>query len=407
MAPPLPPGHFSAGHEMIPPAPLLPAPDMVDLQHSQALEQRIREEVDASGGSIDFMRFMELALYAPGLGYYSSCARKLGEGGDFVTAPEIGSLFARSLARQCQQVFRQLGGGDILEVGAGSGALAADLLTTLAGAGHLPGRYLILELSAELRFRQAEYLAAKIPHLARYVTWLDRLPDEGLRGVVLANEVLDAMPVQRFRSHPDGIRLLNVSWEPDGFVWHEVPAPTAFSNLLRTRLDPAVLPAGYTSEVNLQAEAWMRSIAGTLASGVILIIDYGFPRDEYYHADRDTGTLMCHYRHRVHEDPLILVGLQDITAHVDFTAIAEAGFAAGLSVLGYTSQAAFLLATGIADAMQDATATDPKAHLRNAQEIRKLTLPHEMGELFKVMALGRGLAEPLSGFALQDRRGHL
>ncbi len=369
--------------------------------------QRIREEMHAAGGSIDFMRFMELALYAPGLGYYSSGGRKFGAEGDFVTAPELGSLFARCLAHQCRQVFRQLGKSVILEVGAGTGALAADLLASLADDGQLPERYFILELSAELRARQAEHLARKIPELARRVTWLDRLPEEGLRGIVIANEVLDAIPTLRFRWLPDGARLLHVAWESGNFVWREVPAPTAFVELLRARMDPSSLPAAYTSEINLQAEAWVRSIAQSLAAGVILIIDYGFPRTEFYHVDRSAGTLMCHYRHHVHEDPFILVGLQDITAHVEFTAIAEAGHDSGLAVLGYTSQAAFLLATGIAEAVQESPPLEVKTHFRLAQEIKKLTLPHEMGELFKVMALGRGLPDPLLGFALQDRRARL
>ena len=391
---------------MIPPT-HLPSPEAAELRHSQALTQRIREEVYAAGGSIDFMRFMELALYAPGLGYYSSGGRKFGAEGDFVTAPELGSLFARCLARQCQQVFRQIGKGDILEVGAGSGALAADLLAALAETGSLPERYLILELSAELRARQAEHLAKTNPDLARRVAWLDRLPDEGLRGVVIANEVLDAIPAQRFRWLADGPRLLQVAWEQDRFVWREARAPAGVTDLLRARLGPLSLPAGYTSEINLQAEAWVRSIAQTVAAGVILIIDYGFPRAEFYHADRNAGTLMCHYRHHAHEDPLVLVGLQDITAHVDFTAIAEAGHDSGMSVLGYTSQAAFLLATGIAEAAQEMPVVDMKAQLQIAQEIKKLTLPHEMGELFKVLALGCGVPEPLLGFSFQDRRARL
>ncbi len=353
------------------------------------------------------MRFMELALYTPGLGYYSSGGRKFGAEGDFVTAPELGSLFARCLARQCQQVFRQIGKGDILEVGAGSGALAADLLAALAETGQLPERYFILELSAELRARQAEHLAKINPDLARRVAWLDRLPGEGLRGVVIANEVLDAIPVQRFRWLADGPRLLQVAWEQERFVWREARAPAALTDLLRARIGPLSLPTGYTSEINLQAEAWVHTIAQTVAAGVILIIDYGFPRAEFYHADRNAGTFMCHYRHYAHDDPLVLVGLQDITAHVDFTAIAEAGHDSGMSVLGYTSQAAFLLATGVAEAVQEMPAVDVKAHLQIAQEIKKLTLPHEMGELFKVLALGRGVSEPLLGFSFQDRRARL
>ncbi len=384
----------------------VPVPDAAEVQRNQALERLIRAEIEAAGGAIDFMRFMELTLYAPKLGYYSSVSQKFGESGDFVTAPEIGPLFARCLARQCRQVLGQLGRGDILEVGAGSGALAAGLLTALADNGALPERYCILELSAELRLRQAEYLAREIPQLAPLVTWLDHLPEPGLHGVVIANEVLDAMPVQRFRWFHDEVRLLHVAWEQGRFAWRETPAPAAISDLLRARIGTIPLRSGYTSEINQQAEAWVRSLADVLAEGVILIVDYGFPRAEFYHPDRDTGTVMCHYRHHAHDDPLVLAGLQDITAHVDFTGIAEAGYDAGLSVQGYTSQAAFLLATGITENMP-ATSGEPRAQLRVAQEIRKLTLPQEMGELVKVMALGRGLTEPLLGFAIQDRRARL
>ncbi|MHB8346364.1 MAG: class I SAM-dependent methyltransferase [Acidiferrobacterales bacterium] len=385
----------------------LPFPDTVELRLSQALTERIRQEMQSAGGSIDFMRFMELALYAPGLGYYSGGGRKFGAEGDFVTAPELGTLFARCLARQCGQVLRQLGKGDILEVGAGSGALAADLMVELAEAGQLPDRYLILELSADLRARQAEQVAKRIPELAQRIIWLDRLPEEGLRGVVIANEVLDAIPAQRFRWLPDGARMLQVAWEQNCFVWREAQAPSVFTELLQERIDLSSLASGYISEISPQAEAWVRSISQTVTAGLILIIDYGFPRAEFYHPDRSTGTLMCHYRHHVHADPLVLVGLQDISVHVDFTSIAEAGHDSGMSVLGYTSQAAFLLATGIAEPARGIPASDAKSFLQIAQEIRKLTLPHEMGELFKVLALGRGLPEPLLGFALQDRRARL
>lgn len=389
------------------PAPLLPAPDTNELRHSQLLTQQIREEIRSSGGSVDFMRFMELALYAPGLGYYSAGRQKFGAAGDFITAPEVGSAFARCLARQCGQVLGQLGTADILEVGAGSGALAADLLSALAQRGQLPQRYLILELSADLRARQAANLARRLPDIAPRVRWLDRLPQEGFRGVIIANELLDAMPAQRFRLLPDGPRLLHVAWENDRFAWREIPAPAAFAALLESRIDPTALPPGYTSEINLQAEAWVRSMGQLVDAGVLLVIDYGFPRAEFYHPDRSGGTLMCHYRHHAHADPLVLVGLQDITAHVEFTAIAEAGHESGLSVLGYSSQAAFLLATGITDQFSELPQDDDKSHLQLAQEIKKLTLPHEMGELFKVMALARGLSGPLLGFALQDRRSRL
>ena len=384
----------------------LPPPSPDELRHSEKLVCQIRDALHAAGGCMDFMEFVNLALYAPQLGYYRSGAQKFGATGDFVTAPELGSLFARCLARQCLQILRQLGGGDILEAGAGSGALAADLLQALEQAGQLPERYLILELSAELRARQQQHLATRIPHLMKRVTWLGQLPEEPLRGVVIANELLDAIPSQRFRLSADGAKLLQVTWSGNSFRWHETPAPPHLGELLRSRMDAASLPEHFTSEIGLQAEAWVRSTAGLIAAGALLVFDYGFPRAEFYHPDRHSGTLMCHYRHHVHDDPLVLVGLQDITAHIDFTAIAEAGCGAGLSLLGYTSQAAFLLATGITDSVPDPD-PDVRTQVRHAREIQMLTLPHEMGEIFKAMALGRGLPEPLLGFALHDRRGRL
>jgi SAM-dependent MidA family methyltransferase len=382
--------------------PSLPAPTPAQAARSAALSALIRGEIEAGGGAVSFARFMERALYAPGLGYYSSGEEKFGAGGDFVTAPELGPLFARCLARQCAELLERLGEADILEAGAGSGALAAELLLELERLGRLPRRYLILELSAALRARQRQTLAARAPQLTERVQWLERLPDR-LRGIVLGNELLDALPVERFRVAADGVRELGVGWENESFVWRERPANAA----LRTRIEPLALAPGYTSEIGLQAEAWIGSIAEILEQGVLLLADYGFPRAEFYHPERAMGTLMCHYRQRAHDDPLIRVGLQDITAHVDFSAMAEAGRAAGLDLLGYTSQAMFLLGCGLDEIMAASDPADARAHLALAQQAKKLTLPHEMGELFKVIALGRGVDRLLRGFALQDRQGRL
>jgi SAM-dependent MidA family methyltransferase len=380
----------------------LPPPTAEEQTHSAGLQQHLRAEIAARGGSISFARFMELALYAPGLGYYVAGKHKFGAPGDFITAPEMGSLFARCLARPCRSILTQLGGGNILEAGAGSGALAADLLLELEALGRLPERYLILELSNELRDRQAETLRLKAPHLLQHIHWINTLPSS-FRGMVLANELLDAMPVERFRIAEDGVQQLHVAWENDCFVWQEKPADEA----IRRRIEPLALPPGYASEINLQAEAWVRSVADVLEQGVMLLVDYGFPRAEFYHPQRSDGTLMCHYRHRAHDDPLTLVGLQDITAHVDFTAIAEAGTENGLSLLGYTSQAAFLIGCGLEQLMSASDPEDTRAHLELTQQVKKLTSPHEMGELYKVIALGRGLHEPFPGFAVHDRRGRL
>lgn len=386
----------------------LPAPDAIALAHSARLQTLIREEIAAQGGQISFARYMELALYAPGLGYYSAGAHKFGAQGDFVTAPEISPLFARCVARQCRQVLEYLDGGDILEIGAGSGKMACDVLSELAALNCLPGHYYILELSADLRERQAALLKTHLPHLMERITWLDALPRAGWRGVVLANELLDAMPVHRFLLTEAGARELYVSWRDGHFVWREdLLSHPALTERITALGEDAALSAGFTSEINLAADAWVRSIAAVLDAGLLLIIDYGFPRREYYHPQRATGTLMCHYRHRAHADPLILTGLQDITSHVDFTAIATAACLAGLSVSGYTTQAHFLLSSGLDDMITDVPASLTRQHLETLQQVKKLTLPSEMGELFKVIALTRGIDAPLLGFSLRDMRGRL
>jgi SAM-dependent MidA family methyltransferase len=379
----------------------LPAPAADEQAASAALSARLRTEIEA-GGAIDFSRFMARALYEPGLGYYSGGRRKFGATGDFVTAPELGPLFAGCLARPCAQVLAATR-GDVLEAGAGSGALAADLLRTLERLGTLPTNYFILELSAELRARQRDTLTQKAPQLARRVRWLDALPANGFRGIVLGNELLDAMPVERFRMTAGGLKQLQVGWADERFVWCERTADRA----VQERIGPMCLPEHYTSEIGFQAEAWVRSMAEVIEQGVVLLIDYGFPRAEFYHPQRHTGTLMCHYRQRAHADPLVLVGLQDITAHVDFTAIADAGRAAGLQLIGYASQASFLLDAGLEESIGASNLADVRAHLALTQQVKTLTLPHEMGELYKVIALARGMAPPLAGFRHQDRSARL
>lgn len=383
----------------------LPPPDPAARQQSEQLQQVIAAEMRVNGGRLSFARYMELALYAPGLGYYSGGATKLGASGDFITAPESSPLFARCLARQAAQVLTELGGGELLEVGAGSGAMAVHLLESLAAADCLPRRYLILERSAELRARQHGLLAARLPALSGRVAWIESLP-EAFRGVVVANELLDAFPVHVFTVGANGAVEQYVEQHHLGWRWCEgaISDPLLAERIAVLR-EEAALPVGYTSEINFAAEAWVRSVADCLHAGLVLLIDYGFPRHEYYHPQRSRGTLMCHYRHRAHDDPLILTGLQDITAHVDFTAIAEAGYEAGLEVSGYTTQGAFLLATGIAELLDEAR--DELTRLKWSQQVKKLTLPHEMGELFKVLALTRGVHQPLIGFAWRDLRNRL
>lgn len=387
--------------EALPP---LPQPDLEAQAHSEKLIALIRDEIAANGGHISFARYMELALFAPGLGYYAAGSRKFGQQGDFVTAPEISALFSRSLARQVAEVLAQVDGGEILEVGGGSGVMAADILAELEAVDALPARYSILELSAELQQRQRDTLAARVPHLLPRVHWLTRLPAAGFRGVVLANELLDALPVQCFCVEPDGPRERGVSWDGQRFQWQTVEPGSAALGEALTAVATG-LPAGYCSEINLAAGAWVSSIAALLERGVVLLIDYGFPRHEYYHPQRSTGTLMCHYRHRAHDDPFVYPGLQDITTHVDFTAIAEAAHAAGLQVCGYNTQGLFLLANGITEMAEQAD--NERQRIQRVQQLRTLTMPTEMGEQFKVMALCRDFQQPLQGFALQDLRHQL
>ena len=387
----------------IPNAPSLPGPAPEEHALSQRLTELIRAEIDHAGGSIPFARFMELALYAPELGYYSAAKHKFGAAGDFITAPELGSVFAQCLARQCAQILDTLAKGDILEVGAGSGALAVQLLLELEHLEKLPEKYLILEISTALRARQRALFAEQAPHLLERVLWLDKLPSAGFHGIVLGNELLDAMPVDRFHTRADGVAQLQIGWEENRFVWRETTANDA----LRARVTTLDLPEDYVSEISFAAEGWVRSVADILEQGVLLLVDYGFPDREFYHPQRATGTLMCHYRHRAHTDPLLFVGLQDITTHVDFTAIAKAGSESGFNLLGYTSQALFLLGCGLDALTTRIDMADARAHLQFTNEIKKLTLPHEMGELFKVIAFGRGVDTPLAGFRLQDRRGRL
>ncbi|MEI7429430.1 MAG: SAM-dependent methyltransferase [Betaproteobacteria bacterium] len=387
----------------------LPAPDPDALAYSQALKNRIANVIAAADGWIGFDRFMELALYAPGMGYYSGGARKFGAAGDFVTAPEISPVFSQTLAAQAKQIMA-LSAAQIIEVGAGSGRLAADLLLELELQNWLPESYAILDLSGELRQRQRETLMARAPHLLERVTWLDRLP-EHFNGLVLANELLDAMPVHLvvWGSNDDPTEILErgVGFINDEFVWRDRPASNRVLERAITIATEHELPCGYLSEICLSATDWTAAWAGILGQGALLLIDYGFPRHEFYHPQRSSGTLMCHYRHHSHGEPFFLPGLQDITAHVDFTAIVEAGVEAKLEAkldfLGYTSQAAFLLNCGITEILSRLPPEKAVPYLTQAQAVQKLISPAEMGELFKVIALGKGIKETLIGFTQGDR----
>jgi len=397
---------------------VLPTPDPIAAAHSHRLLEHLRSEIVAAGGSIPFLRFMDLALYAPGLGYYRAGARKFGPDGDFITAPELSPLFSHCLARQCHQIFNQTEGGAILELGAGTGAMACDLLLELARLDSLPERYAILELSGELRERQRQTLTRRIPDLLERIVWLDALPESGWRGVILGNEVLDALPVERFRITAAGPRRLEVRWRdddpsetfPEGCLgWTEgAPDPTLTETIAQIEAEIGWrLPEGYISEYIPQLSSWLHGIAESLTVGALLLIDYGYSRREYYHPERTDGTLLCHYRHRVHGDPLILPGLQDITASVDFTAVAAAGQAAGLRLAGYASQNYFLFGCGLMEELAQTDPDDTVRYLEQVRQVKLLTLPGEMGERFKAMALTRGIAEPLCGFSFRDQRDRL
>ena len=386
----------------------LPVPDADAIAHSHKLVEVITEEMHRQGGQITFEHYMSMVLYHPGLGYYASGSQKFGAGGDFVTAPQISSLFSWCLARQCCEILNALPADEnrsILEFGAGTGIMAADILLELEKLGALPDRYYILEVSADLRQRQQTTLENKANHLIDSVDWLDRLPDQGFSGVVLANEVLDAMPVHRFYKKSQLLGEYYVAWQDSKFVWRE----GGFSNdsvEKKVRERAKSLPEVYLSEINLAADAWISAIGEQLRNAVVLIIDYGFPRDEYYHPQRNQGSLMCHYRHHSHEDPFLYPGLQDITAHVDFSAVAEAADAAGLHIIGYTNQAFFLLGNKVDSYLGGMDSSSPE-YLKLAQQLKTLTMPGEMGELFKVIALGRNFNRNLQGFALKDDRYRL
>ena len=384
----------------------LPAPDAHARAHSERVGAHIRAEIAAAGGFIAFARYMELALYAPGLGYYAAGATKFGAAGDFVTAPEMTPLFARALAVQVAAIINGTGRREILELGAGSGRLAADLLAALAARDALPARYLILEPSPELRERQRATLARDAgPHAAR-VTWLDALPDT-LSGAVVANEVLDAVPVHLVARRGTAIaeRGVTAGQGPSSpFAWAERPAAPRLAALAAARFPAA---GDYLSEINPAAEALVQSLCNRVAEGAVLFIDYGFTAAEYYHPQRSAGTIMCHYRHRAHTDPFAWPGLTDITAHVDFSAIAAAGARAGMTVAGFTAQAPFLLGCGILDELAALGAPDTVDYIRAAAPVQKLLSPAEMGELFKVLALARSDGSAWPGFTLADRAGRL
>ena len=375
--------------------PMLPAPSADAAAHSRRLAEHIASIIAAEGDWIPFSRFMDLALYAPGMGYYTAGSRKFGGDGDFVTGPEISDMYAKCVSRQALQVLEATG-GDVLELGPGSGALAADLYGELKSVGRAPRNYLLLEVSPDLRERQRARIAERFPGDLDRFTWIDRLPDR-IRGLVIANEVLDVVPFALVHRKDGELHERGVVVSESGFAWDDERMPEGD---LRRRA-AAVIPPGdydYLTEIGLAAEGLVRTIAKALEAGVALFIDYGFSEREFYHPQRSMGTLRCHYRHRFHGDPFFMPGLQDITAHVDFTAMSRAAEQGGAEVEGFTTQAYFLISCGLAVLVSAGDPTATLSRLKATSAVHRLISPSEMGELFKVMGIVKGMDGPLLGF---------
>ena len=387
----------------------LPEPDAESRLRSARLAERVRAEIEFRGGRLSFARYMELVLNAPGLGYYRAPGLRFGSGGDFITAPEISPLFAACIARQLDQILNRLDGGEVFEAGAGSGTLCAGVLNALNELQSLPARYLILEPSAALRELQRKTIERDAPeHLSR-VSWLDDLPAAGFSGVMLGNELLDAIPAPRFRKSAGGVEEAFVCERDGSFIWsYAAPEDDAMIEsvaAIETRLG-GPFADGYISELGFAREAWIRSAAERLRRGLLLLLDYGYTLSEYFHPQRRDGTLACYYRHRVHSDPFLWPGLQDLSVHVEFTGVCQAAESAGLKVDGFTTQAEFLIATGLVEALGEQDPGSPD-YLRIAAGIKRLTLPGQMGQLVKVLALTRGIDFPLIGFSGRDLRDRL
>ncbi len=394
----------------------LPLPDNAALTHSQRVRQCVLDKI-AANGHLGFTDYMQTVLYEPGLGYYSAGSTKLGAEGDFITAPEISSLFSQSIAQAILPALDAIDTATILEVGAGSGKMAAGIIEYLDSINKLPEHYYILELSADLRLRQQQYLQQAIPDLYQCVCWLDKLP-ENLHAVVIANELLDAMPVVRFQKEQQGFSLEYVASQDNKFVSQFVQDN---NNALYLRTAERItqlqekgleLPTGYRSEINFNAEDWISSMAAQLEQGVIILIDYGYPQHEYYHAQRNQGTLNCFYRHRQHSDPFVYPGLQDLTAHVDFTAMADSAIKNDLSVIGYTTQSSFLFGAGVAQLAEEIGSeyieqNNIAAQMELTNQVKKLTMPYEMGEIVKVIGFAKNCHARLDAFYFKDMRDHL
>ena len=396
----------------------LPVLDKNAQLHSEKVRQCLFDKI-ADKGSLSFTEFMQTVLYEPGLGYYSAGSTKLGAEGDFITAPEISPLFSQSIAQAILPALDAIDESSILEVGAGSGKMATNILQHLNHLDNLPEKYYILELSADLRLRQQQYIKSKAAELYERVEWLDSIP-ENLNAVVIANELLDAMPVVRFKKEKQGISTEHVIIEDGEFKFNYIlnsdnndsSYQRICQRLQKIESENAELNPGFKSEINFNAEDWLTSISEKLNSGVILLIDYGYPQHEYYHEQRNNGTLTCFYRHRHHDNPFIYPGLQDLTAHVDFTAIADCAIECGMNVLGYTTQSNFLFGAGIAQLAEEKAVEfieqdNIVEQIELTNKIKKLTMPYEMGEIIKVIAFSKNCTVSLDAFHFNDMRDHL
>ncbi len=385
----------------------LPSPDADSQAHSERVRDHIIDVIDGAGGSIGFAEFMHHALYAKGLGYYHAGATKFGEAGDFVTAPEISTLFGKVLANQAAIVLGQIRNFEnraVLEIGAGSGVLAVDMLQRLESLGLLPSRYYILEVSPDLQERQRIAIETALPDYVDNVVWLSDLP-ESFTGVIVANEVLDALPVERFVKRNGQVFQLAVTIADGEFTWAELPAPDVLAaavQSIETDLN-LELPDGYQSEVSLGVYEWLGNLAGCMEQGFVFLFDYGVSQRDYYAADRYGGWLRCHFRHHVHNDPLVLPGIQDLTAWVNFSQVANAAYDGGLKIEGFVTQAQFLLLGGIAQELQDIASLPTEAQIKLSQQAKLLMMPGEMGENFKCLGLSKGKIKVPDLFSDADR----
>jgi len=385
----------------------LPVPDASSRAHSEKTVEFIQQQIDAGGGMISMAEFMQHALYAPGLGYYTAGNTKFGEHGDFVTAPEISPLFGRVLAGQCRPAINELN-GSILELGAGSGLLAVSMLKKLAELDSLPERYLILEVSPELCERQQSRIAQEIPELASIVEWIGAFP-ANFTGAIVANEVLDALPVERFVRTDDGVLQLCVGYQDGSFVYRTTNAAKPLQQAVIS-LEEKIgnrFAAGYVSEVSLGLDFWLEGLLRALDEGLVFLFDYGVSRREYYAAEREQGWLRCHFRHYAHNEPLIYPGIQDITAWVDFTAVAEAAFENGADIAGFVTQALFLMNAGLENELTGFESMPQAEQIELSRQVKLLTLPSEMGENFKCIGLRKGHLPTPDAFGFGDRTHNL